>query len=381
MAFDSANGELWAGDVGLNTREEIDVVARGANYGWNFYEGTVPGPDFSALPAGIAFTPPVWDYGHENGDVCVIGGTVYHGAKFPQLQGEYIFGDYISGRIWAAASPSMRPFLASQVAQIASSTGAVDISVQPGTGDILIPNLNSGIILELGSPSASVSEPVISLQPASQTVSAGGTVVFNVTAGAEPSPTYQWSLNGAPIAGATGAVLVLPDASAANAGAYSCVVANSAGSVMSSPATLTVDPASASPRLIDISTRGQVGTGASLLIAGFVVGGTTSKTVLIRASGPAIGAAPFNVPGTLPDPVIQLFGQGNPAPLIGSNAGWGGNPQIAAEAASVGAFPWTNTAGRDSALLVTLPPGAYTAQVSGASGDTGVALVEVYDVP
>ena len=103
MSFDSATGDLWAGDVGLNTREEIDVVARGANYGWNFYEGNVPGPDFSALPTGVTFTPPVWDYGHDNGDLCVIGGVLYHGSKFTPLQGQYIFGDYESGRIWAAS--------------------------------------------------------------------------------------------------------------------------------------------------------------------------------------------------------------------------------------------------------------------------------------
>jgi glucose/arabinose dehydrogenase len=381
MSFDSANNELWVGDVGLNTREEIDVATRGANYGWNFYEGNVQGPDFSAVPPGITFTPPVWDYSHADGDLCIIGGILYHGAKFAQLQGEYIFGDYISGRIWAVSSPSTRPFLASQVSQIASSAGMVHITVQPGTGDILIPNLNSGVIQELGTPTAAVSEPIISLQPASQTVSSGSTVVFNVASSGEPSATFQWSLNGAPIAGATGEMLVLQDATAAGAGTYTCVVTNAAGSVMSAPASLAVDASAASPRLIDISTRGQVGTGANLLIAGFVVGGTASKTVLIRASGPAIGAAPFNVAGTIPDPQLELFGNGSPAPLMGSNAGWAGNPQIAAAAASVGAFPWTNTAGRDSALLVTLPPGAYTAQVSGVNGDSGVALVEVYDVP
>jgi glucose/arabinose dehydrogenase len=381
MAFDSSNGELWVGDVGLNTEEEIDVVTRGANYGWSFYEGTVPGPDFAELPSGISFTSPVWEYNHVDGDLCIIGGILYRGAKFPQLQGQYIFGDYESGRIWAASSPSTRPFPASQVRQIASSAGAVNITVQPGTDDILIPNLNAGLIEELATPSASVSEPIISLEPASQTISSGSTAVFNVTAGGEPAPTYQWLLNGGPIAGATSATLLIPDATAANTGAYSCLVTNAEGSVMSAPASLAVDAAAASPRLIDISTRGQVGTGANLLIAGFVVGGTTSKTVLIRASGPAIGGAPFNVAGTIPDPQIQLFGQGSPAPLVASNAGWSGNPQITSEAAAVGAFPWTNPSSKDSAILVTLPPGAYTAQVSGVSGDTGVALVEVYDVP
>jgi glucose/arabinose dehydrogenase len=381
MSFDSANNELWVGDVGLNTREEIDVATRGANYGWNFYEGNAPGPDFAAVPAGITFTPPVWDYTHDDGDLCIIGGVVYHGSKFPQLQGDYIFGDFISGRIWAASSPSTRPFLASQVTQIASSAGVIQVTVQPGTGDILIPNINSGVIQELGTPTAAVSEPIISLQPSSQTISTGSTGVFNVEASGAPSSTYQWMLNGAPIAGATSALLVLQDATAGSTGTYTCTVTNTAGSVLSAPAALAVDATAPSPRLIDISTRGQVGTGANLLIAGFVVGGTTSKTVLIRASGPAIGAAPFNVPGTLPDPQLQLFGSGSPAPALGSNAGWAGNPQIATAAASVGAFPWGNPAGRDAALLVTLPPGAYTAQVSGASGDSGVALVEIYDVP
>jgi glucose/arabinose dehydrogenase len=381
MAFDSANGDLWAGDVGLSSREEIDAVTAGSNYGWSFYEGTIPGPDYSELPAGISFVFPVWEYSHDAGDACIIAGVVYHGARFPQLQGQYLFGDYISGRIWAATAPATQPFQAAQVSQIASTIGVTDITVQPVTGDILIANLNSGVIQELGDPSATLAPPLISFQPASQTISGGSSVVFNVAASASPAATYQWSLNGAPIAGATGATLVLSGASAASAGTYTCVVTNSAGSVQSAPATLAVETAAAAPKLINISTRGQVGTGSAILDAGFVIGGATSKTVLIRASGPAIAAAPFNVAGTLADPRIQLYSQGASPTVIASNAGWSGNPQIAAAALSVGAFPWTNLSSNDSALLLTLPPGAYTAEVSGASGDTGVALVEIYDVP
>jgi glucose/arabinose dehydrogenase len=381
MSFDSSNGELWAGDVGLNLREEIDVVTPGSNYGWSFYEGTIPGPDYAELPAGIAFVPPVWEYSHDAGDMCIIGGVLYHGARFPQLKGQYVFGDYISGRIWAASTPSTRPFLAAQVSQIASTVGVTGITVQPVTGDLLIANLNGGVIQEFGDPSAALAPPLISAQPASQTIAGGSTVVFSIAASAAPAATYQWSLNGAPIAGATSATLVLQGASAASAGTYTCVVTNSAGSVLSAPATLAVVAAAAAPRLINISTRGQVGTGAGILDAGFVIGGTTSKTILIRASGPAIAAAPFNVAGTLADPQVQLYSQGVSPALIAGNAGWAGNPQIIAAALSVGAFPWTNPASNDSALLITLPPGAYTAEVSGASGDTGVALVEVYDVP
>jgi hypothetical protein len=132
---------------------------------------------------------------------------------------------------------------------------------------------------------------------------------------------------------------------------------------------------SALPRLVNLSARVQVGTGGNILIAGFVIGGSTAKTVLIRASGPAL--VPFGVAGTLPDPQLQLFAGST---LLATNAGWGGTSLLASTFSAVGAFGW-DAASQDSALLVTLAPGAYTAQVTGASGDTGVALIEVYEVP
>jgi hypothetical protein len=129
------------------------------------------------------------------------------------------------------------------------------------------------------------------------------------------------------------------------------------------------------PRLINISARTQVGQGGNILIAGFVIGGTTSKTVLIRASGPAL--RPFGVSNVLPDPELQLY---ESTDLIAANTGWGGDTQIAAAAASAGAFSWGVSATPDAAILITLDPGAYTAQISGASGDSGDALIEVYEV-
>ena len=132
-------------------------------------------------------------------------------------------------------------------------------------------------------------------------------------------------------------------------------------------------------KLLNISTRGFVGTGADVLIAGFVIGGEASKTILVRASGPALAAPPFNIPGVLPDPELQVY-DGNSV-VIATNSGWGGDAQIAAAASAVGAFSWGNSPTNDSALLLTLPPGQYTAIVSGANADTGVALVEVYEVP
>jgi|CZKI01.1.fsa_nt_gi hypothetical protein len=120
------------------------------------------------------------------------------------------------------------------------------------------------------------------------------------------------------------------------------------------------------------------GTGGNGLIAGFVIGGSTPKAVLIRASGPAL--IPFGVSGTLPDPELQVYSTESASVLAASNTGWGGDAQVATAAACVGAFSWGSSATPDSALLLTLSPGPYTANVTGARGDTGVALIEIYEV-
>ena len=166
----------------------------------------------------------------------------------------------------------------------------------------------------------------------------------------------------------------------AGASYYYRVSATTANGTSDPSAAVQATPLAApsASKLINISTRGFVGTGASALIAGFVIGGPSPKTVLIRASGPALAADPFNISGTLPDPELQLY---SGSTVVASNEGWGGNSVIAAAAAQVSAFAWSDAASGDSALLTTLSPGAYTAIVSGASGDTGISLLEVYDVP
>ena len=132
------------------------------------------------------------------------------------------------------------------------------------------------------------------------------------------------------------------------------------------------------PRLVNLSCLQRVNAGA-ILTAGFTISGTTSKTVLIRASGPILSS--FNIPSILPvmiDPVINVFSGTN---VIASNKGWGGDPAISAAASAVGAFAFTNLTSADSALLITLAAGNYTVQVSSATGVTGTTLIEVYEVP
>ena len=135
----------------------------------------------------------------------------------------------------------------------------------------------------------------------------------------------------------------------------------------------------ATPRLINLSAKNQIVAGGSMT-AGFVVGGSTSKTVLIRATGPAL--ALLGVTGTIPDPQLALHttinGQDT---VLATNAGWGGDPQITAASNSVFAFPLTNATSADSVVLVTLAPGAYTAVASSVSQAAGTVLIEVYEVP
>lgn len=131
-------------------------------------------------------------------------------------------------------------------------------------------------------------------------------------------------------------------------------------------------------RLRNVSARSRVGIGGDILIAGFVVV-EGRQTLLIRGPGPTLGAAPFNVPGALSDPQLRIF---RGSTVLAENDDWSkasNATQIAAVAAQVGAFA-LQPDGRDPALVVTLPPGAYTAQISGVGSTTGVALIEVYEV-
>jgi len=130
------------------------------------------------------------------------------------------------------------------------------------------------------------------------------------------------------------------------------------------------------PRLVNLSTRGEVGVGDHALIAGLVLSGTQARRVLIRAIGPALSA--FGVTGALADPVLTVY-RGNTA--IATNDDWEvsrASATVSVTAQRVGAFALP-AASRDAALLITLGPGAYTAIITSADGTTGIALIEVYD--
>ncbi|MBL9187785.1 MAG: arylsulfatase [Opitutaceae bacterium] len=129
-------------------------------------------------------------------------------------------------------------------------------------------------------------------------------------------------------------------------------------------------------RLVNASARAFVGTGASILIPGIVVGGDGAAGLLIRATGPALGK--FGVADALADPMIALY---RGSTLVATNDDWGAAAnaaQITTSAAAAGAFAFDNGS-RDAALLTTLPAGtSYSVQVSGKNNTTGTVLVEFY---
>jgi hypothetical protein len=142
-------------------------------------------------------------------------------------------------------------------------------------------------------------------------------------------------------------------------------------------AELYVESGPATGHLVNLATRGPVGTGTDVLIGGFVLSGTQPRRCLVRAVGPTL--ANFGVPGVLDDPQLQVFRSGETTPLA-SNDDWSVSPNslTVTQAGSLsGAFS-LEADSRDAALVLTLDPGAYTTVISGVNDTTGVALVEVY---
>ncbi len=99
FSFDQVRGWLWAADVGQNKVEEIDIIHKGANYGWNRMEGSLFYPSTASFDT-TGFTMPVWEYQHPQGN-SITGGYVYYGKSAPSLNGWYVFGDFVTGMVWA----------------------------------------------------------------------------------------------------------------------------------------------------------------------------------------------------------------------------------------------------------------------------------------
>lgn len=121
MSPDPVTGTVFIADVGQTGMEEVNLLAKGANYQWSFKEGTAPGPDAQPSPLIGSNAAPYYAYAQTDGNRCVIGGYVYRGSAYSgDLAGQYVFGDYTSGRIWAM---KWQGLTTPEVRQVASTSG------------------------------------------------------------------------------------------------------------------------------------------------------------------------------------------------------------------------------------------------------------------
>ncbi len=149
MSFDSITGDLYVGDVGQNRVEEVDVIRKGGNYGWNYREGTLSGPKASRAPQGWEDLPPILEYRHgsrSNQGNSITGGLVYRGSRYTSLYGAYVFADYVSGHIWAMRHNGQTH---TRWWNLARDAGISAFGMDPTTEHILMTDHGSGRVLRL----------------------------------------------------------------------------------------------------------------------------------------------------------------------------------------------------------------------------------------
>jgi len=271
--------------------------------------------------------------------------------------GTYSYRWYLNGVLIAGATAN--PYIVDSLTAANAGTYAADVTNALGTTRISAGTVSVG----------ASGSPVFALQPISKTVLPGAT--FTLATNATGSGlSYQWFRNNVALPGETGAILLRNNANAPDAGAYTVRISNSSGTVTSSAATVTLSANASRPA--NISVRTNVATG-TLVTPGFVLQGTGSKRVLIRAVGP--GLAAFGLAGTMSDPKFTVY-QGST--IIATNDDWSA-ANIGQAFTATGAFALP-AGSKDAALVTDLAAGKdYTVQVTNASGTGGIVLVEVYD--
>ena len=228
------------------------------------------------------------------------------------------------------------------------------------------------------------------MDSSSYTISAGVAVTFTATItgnNGTPTGTVSFSADNVTIAGCGGAAVVggkaICTTSSLTAGTHAIRGAYSGNPTYSSgtagPITQTVTQSASAPaptprprKLSNISTRGRVGTGNDVLIGGFIITGSTNKTVVVTAIGPSLVAA--GLANAIPNPTLTLVRADGT--IVATNDDWGSAPN----AAQIQASGFAPTNPLEPAIMATLPPGAYTAIVADATGQSGVGMVAAYEV-
>ncbi len=279
--------------------------------------------------------------------------------------GTYSYRWYRNGILIPGAT--VNPYTVESATAADSGTYAADVTNALGTARITAGTFEI----------ATAGAPVFSLQPFNKVVAPGG--VFALAAEASGlGNAFQWLRNGVALAGENGPILLRQNVNAADAGTYAVRVTNSAGTITSGNAVVTLD-ANASV-ITSISVRVNAAAG-QIVTPAFSISGTGKKRILLRAVGPTLGDLGFlPVADTMADPRLTVFEGATAIPGL-ANDNWAA--ATAAAFAPVGAFPLT-AGSRDAAMIVELDAAAsgrgYTVQVTGTGGSAGVFLFEAYDL-
>jgi uncharacterized repeat protein (TIGR03806 family) len=184
FSFDAATGALWVADVGQNEREEINVVARGGNYGWRCREG-LSAYNTTGCPAS-GLTDPVFDYPHASGNASITGGYVYRGSSITALRGRYVYGDFASGRIWALKDDGAGGY---QAEQLADTTAGISSFGLGNDGELYFADYGTGRLQRLKGSGEILSDVVPDdlaatgcVDPANPRLPSGGALPFSVNA-------------------------------------------------------------------------------------------------------------------------------------------------------------------------------------------------------
>ncbi|MDE2838975.1 MAG: PQQ-dependent sugar dehydrogenase [Chloroflexota bacterium] len=196
FSFDRETGDLWTGDVGQNALEEVDIVQRGGNYGWNVMEGSLCFRPAACDPS--PFAAPVTEYGRDAG-CSITGGYVYRGQRLPELRGVYLYGDYCSGRIWGLRWDGER---VTEQAQLARADFQIPSFGEDGAGEVYVLGFDGGIYTFAG-PSALAPQPAAATR--TPTPNPAPTRTAPVTATLAPVPTVGSAATATPVPASTAA--------------------------------------------------------------------------------------------------------------------------------------------------------------------------------
>jgi len=145
FSFDARSGALWLADVGQDRVEEIDVIRKGGNYGWNVMEGDICTPAVNPRCDPAGFEPPIFTYRHPQG-FSVTGGFVYRGTAIPGLCGAYLYADYVSKRLWALRARDGRVVTQGELQRMPHSVSSFG---QDEDGELYLADHSAGKIFKI----------------------------------------------------------------------------------------------------------------------------------------------------------------------------------------------------------------------------------------